>query len=91
MADTQSDPIAEYDRIVTEQKAAEAKALAEMFTHPGICLHCGASVALPEQHKRFHDDIRKAFEEVSKSLTSMGDALVHADLMRRSGGHRDRS
>jgi hypothetical protein len=46
--------------------------LDEMFIRSGICKQCGAQVAIPEQHKAFHDGIERAFEAVAETFQRAG-------------------
>jgi hypothetical protein len=67
-----NDLLDELEKLAAERAEKEAKAMAEMFIQPSICRHCGAQVAIPEQHKAFHDGIERWTKGVVEALEKAG-------------------
>ncbi|MEU6582836.1 hypothetical protein [Nocardia sp. NPDC046763] len=68
---------AEFDAIAAKLKTereAEAMRAAEMFTNTAICNLCGAFVAMPWQHKAFHDVLDRSAENLLRYVEAIGKA-----------------
>ncbi|MFE3229311.1 hypothetical protein [Nocardia sp. NPDC059228] len=73
------EPADPFDAIAAKLQAdreAEVARFAEMFIAPAVCTVCGANVAIPSQHKKFHDDLTAAFDTHSQNVQKICDWLA---------------
>lgn len=95
MSDTTQEFFAEIDAHKAAKEAKEAKELADMFYQPSVCRQCGAQVVFLEQHKLFHDGVRRWMKDFAKNVSDELERISErvtdtrawiADLEKRQGG-----
>lgn len=80
------------DVYAEEEHERRAKPARDLILPSGICQACGAHVALADVHRRWHDELSKAFESHVKAFEKIVEAagLTNRRPRRNRGEAADR-